>query len=186
MSRQAFQTQRLGIQEIAVADLGDIHALHSLPETDRYNTLGIPESLQTTERIVGEWLAGQDAIPQTYFVFRIAPLDTGAFVGLIALQLGKPNYRTGEVWYKLLPDHWGKGYATEALIGLLSFGFHHLRLHRMEAGCAVENTASDRVLVKAGMTREGMKRKNLPIQGAWKDNYFFGILAEEFGGDLKG
>ena len=50
----------------------------------------------------------------------------------------------------------------------------------MEAGCAVENIASSKVLEKVGMTREGMKRKKLPIRGQWKDNYFYGILEEDF------
>jgi [ribosomal protein S5]-alanine N-acetyltransferase len=55
-----------------------------------------------------------------------------------------------------------------------------LKLHRIEAGCAVENVASVSVLEKVGMTREGMKRKKLPIRGEWKDNYFFGMLEEDF------
>jgi [ribosomal protein S5]-alanine N-acetyltransferase len=55
-----------------------------------------------------------------------------------------------------------------------------LRLHRIEAGCAVENIPSIKVLEKAGMTREGLKRKKLPIRGEWKDNYFYAILEEDF------
>ena len=51
---------------------------------------------------------------------------------------------------------------------------------RIEAGAAVENTASHKVMEKAGMTREGMKRKNLPIRGEWKDAYFYSILEDEF------
>ncbi len=30
------------------------------------------------------------------------------------------------------------------------------------------------------MKREGMKRKNLPLKGQWKDNYFYGILEDDF------
>jgi [ribosomal protein S5]-alanine N-acetyltransferase len=63
---------------------------------------------------------------------------------------------------------------------LLDFSFNILKLHRIEAGCAVENTASIKVLEKAGMTREGMKRKKLPIRGDWKDNYFYAISEEDF------
>jgi [ribosomal protein S5]-alanine N-acetyltransferase len=95
-------------------------------------------------------------------------------------NLGVPNYQSGEVWYKLHKDFWGKGYATEAVTRILKFCFIDLNLHRIEAGCAVENVGSIRVLEKAGMTREGRKRKNLPIRGEWKDNYFYAILEEDF------
>ena len=63
---------------------------------------------------------------------------------------------------------------------LLDFGFNDLKLHRIEAGCAVENIASIKTLEKAGFTKEGMKRKKLPIRGEWKDNFFYGILEEDY------
>jgi ribosomal-protein-alanine N-acetyltransferase len=55
-----------------------------------------------------------------------------------------------------------------------------LKLHRIEAGCAVGNFASIRVLEKVGMTNEGRKREILPIRGKWIDNYFYSILENEF------
>ena len=84
------------------------------------------------------------------------------------------------MWFKVHKDFWNKGYTTEALIALLNFAFGEMKLHRIEEGCAVENIASARVLEKAGMIREGMKRKKLPIRGEWKDNFFYGLLREEF------
>jgi len=62
----------------------------------------------------------------------------------------------------------------------LEYGFIDLKLHRIEACCAVENIASSKTLEKAGFKRECMKRKKLPIRGVWKDNYFYGILEEDF------
>lgn len=94
--------------------------------------------------------------------------------------LGKANFKNAEVWHKILPEHWQQGFATEALTQLLNFGFTDLRLHRIEAGCAVENSASIKVLEKVGMTREGCKRKVLPIRGNWVDNYFYAILDTDF------
>lgn len=99
---------------------------------------------------------------------------------LLLLIQGKVNYKSAEVWFKIHKNHWRKGYTTEALASLLAFGFNNLKLHRIEAGCAVENIASGKTLEKAGFTREGLKRKKLPIRGEWKDNYFYGILEEDF------
>ncbi len=174
------KTNRLDIGEVTLPDIHNIHKLHSLPETDEFNTLGIPENIQTTEKILAEWVTLQKQEPRYCHVFNITKKDDNTFIGLIALNLGKLNYRTAEVWFKMHKDFWRKGYTTEALIRVLDFGFNDLKLHRIEAGCAVENIASSKVLEKVGMTREGMKRKKLPIRGEWKDNYFYGILEEDF------
>jgi ribosomal-protein-alanine N-acetyltransferase len=136
------ETKGLHIRELSSADLENIHQLHSLPETDEYNTLGIPDSLQTTEKILSEWLVLQRQTPRSSYIFCMDKKDSKEFVGLIALNLGKVNYKTAEVWFKTHKDHWRQGYTSEALRRILEFGFIDLKLHRIEAGCAVENIAS--------------------------------------------
>jgi RimJ/RimL family protein N-acetyltransferase len=59
---------------------------------------------------------------------------------------------------------------------LINFGFNDLKLHRIEAGCAVENIGSLKVLEKVGIQREGHKRKVLPLKNGWSDNYEYAIL----------
>jgi ribosomal-protein-alanine N-acetyltransferase len=174
------QTERLIIRELQPDDLNNIHILHSLPETDEFNTLGIPESLQVTDQILSSWLNERQQEPRSGYVFGIELNESNRFIGLIAINQGKPKLKRAEVWFKIHKDYWNKGYTTEALIAILYFGFNHLHLHRIEAGCAVENIASARVIEKAGMIREGMCRKDLPIRGMWKDSYSYAILEEEF------
>jgi ribosomal-protein-alanine N-acetyltransferase len=175
-----FKTKRLHIREVTSADIDNVHKLHSLLETDEFNTLGIPENIQVTERILTDWLKLQKQEPRSSYVFSIDKSDDNAFVGLIAITVGKINYKIAEVWFKIHKDYWRKGYTTEALRRLLDFGFNDLKLHRIEAGCATGNIASSKTLEKVGFTREGMKRKILPIRGEWKDNYFYAILEEDF------
>ncbi len=179
-SSQNLQTSRLNFRLVSKKDLNDIHKLLSLPETDRFNTLGIPGSIEETGKIIHDWCMGQNANPSTCYIFCVDLVDTKQFIGLIGLNIGKPNYKAAESWYKINPGQWNKGYATEALLKLIDFGFNELGLHRIEAGCAVENIASVKVLEKVGMKREGLKRKKLPIRGEWKDNYFYAILEEDY------
>ena len=109
-------TDRLRLREISPGDMDDIHKLHSMPETDKYNTLGIPKTIQVTEKIVNEWLAGQNEEPQTSYVLCLSLATTNKFIGLIALNVRKSHYKVAEVWYKIYLDYWGHGYTTEALI----------------------------------------------------------------------
>ena len=174
------ETERLKMVELSFTDAENIHHLHSLPETNEFNTLEIATTIKTTEILLKAWLHLQNTIPRASHIFCINKIDTNEFVGLIALTLGKTNYKIAEVWYKILPNFWNSGFATEALMEILQFGFSKLALHRIEAGCAIENIASIKVLEKVGMLKEGCKRKLLPLKNGWSDNYIYAILETDF------
>lgn len=173
------KTKRLNLREIRPNDLYHIHQLHSLPKVDQYNTMGVPENISVTENIVSEWLKNQEKSPRTEYIL-IAENLQGTFLGLVAIWAINAKFRSAEIWYKLHPDFWGQGFGTEAVSKLVEFGFSTLDLHRIEAGCAVENIASSKILEKVGMTREGTKRKALPIRGEWIDNYEYAILESDW------
>ncbi len=63
-----------------------------------------------------------------------------------------------EVGYILKPSAWGKGYATEACTRLLKFAFEETALEEVVACTAPENTASQNVLKKSGLSYEGTRR----------------------------
>lgn len=175
----SLKTERLHLTPISLSDVQDIHDLHSLPETDEFNTLGIPENMDQTKDIVQSWIQKNNDGTNQHFTLKIEEIENHQFIGLIALNLGAPKFRIAEVWYKLHSNHWKKGYATEALRKILEFGFGALNLHRIEAGCAINNLGSIRVLEKVGMTREGRKRQVLPLKDGWSDNFHFAILATD-------
>ncbi|NLR59361.1 GNAT family N-acetyltransferase [Chitinophaga polysaccharea] len=173
-------TQRLVLRDFLPGDWPALHALYLLPETVRYNPSGYPENEAATRQLVNSWVAQPEAARRGDYTIAIIDPSDQRFVGVISLDLGEDKYARAEVWYKLFPKYWGKGYATEALMGMLTFAFGQLRLHRVECGCSIHNTGSYKVMEKAGMTREGIKRKVLPLEDEWHDAYIYGILAEEF------
>lgn len=183
MNNTILQTERLNLRPVVKLDLDYIHELHSLPETDLFNTLGIPENIKETEMILEKWIFENEKENNTNFTFIIdlnKEREINATIGLIGINLGKEKYRNAEVWFKFHKDYWNKGYATEAARKILSFGFKNLQLHRIEAGCAVENIGSICVLEKIGMIREAHKRKLLPLKSGWSDNYGYAILSTDF------
>ena len=177
MNNIHLKSERLIIRPINFSDLKTIHQLHSLPETDEFNVLGIPENIEQTQAIVEQWVSENQKDDNQIFTFTI--ILKNQFIVLIALNLGKKKYQNAEIWYKLHPDFWNNGYATEALKIIINFGFKELKLHRIGAGCAIENIGSIRVLEKVGMTLEGRKRQNLPLKTGWSDNFEFAILSSD-------
>jgi ribosomal-protein-alanine N-acetyltransferase len=176
MNQTELLSGRLKLRFIELSDLHSIHCLHSLPETDEFNTLGIPENSEETKTIIESWILAHGQEEILNYTFAIKEINTNLFIGLFGLKLWPKKNRRGEVWYKLHSDHWGKGYATEALNLVLDFGFDTLNLHRIQAGCAVANIGSIKVLEKAGMIREGRGRQLLPLKSGWSDNFEYSIL----------
>lgn len=73
----------------------------------------------------------------------------------------------------------GRGLTTAAVALVLDHCFGPVRLHRVEATVRPENAASIAVLGRLGMRREGLLRRYLDVDGAWRDHYCFAVTAEE-------
>jgi len=170
------ETERLLLSEITMDDLENIHKLHLVPEVDEYNTLGIPKTNKDTEIIVESWIKARFMTPRKSYTWKVCLRDSNQFIGLAGYTLSNDKFKLGEIYYKLHPDYWGNGYATEVAKRLVKTGFEDFGLQKVEAGVATENIKSIRVLEKTGMTREGLRRKILPIRGEWKDNYHYAIV----------
>ena len=173
------KTNRLRLRSFQYTDLAAVHMLLINPESSIYNPGIAPENEYATEIILKNWINEKEAEPRNRFTFLIENNDQ-QFVGIISIGIIKTQYKNAEIWYKIRPEFWGKGYATEAVKAIIKFGFKNLLLHRIEAGCAVGNVASYKVLEKAGMYREAHTRKLLPLKSGWSDNYGYAILEEDF------
>lgn len=177
--KSTLTSNRLQLRLITNTDLEFIHDLLSQPETDQYNALGTPESINETKNWIAPWILENEIEPIKNHTWIIEELETKIALGLFGLKLSANKYRRGEVWYKIHPEHWGKGYASEALKCVLDYCFDECDLHRVQAGCAVDNIGSIRVLEKVGMIREGRGRKLLPLKSGWSDNFEYSILESD-------
>ncbi|MFT4660147.1 MAG: ribosomal-protein-alanine N-acetyltransferase [Patiriisocius sp.] len=173
-------SERLILRPLSIEDLSAVHNLHSLPETDEFNTLGIPKDIDETEKVITPLVRVNESELRGNFTWAIESKDEHDFIGLIAMNLAAEKFSRAEVWYKLDSKFWKNGYATESVKRLLSFGFNDLDLHRIEAGCAVGNLGSLKVLEKAGMIKEGRTRQRLPLKTGWSDGFDFGMLKSEY------
>lgn len=78
----------------------------------------------------------------------------------------------------------GGGVATGALALGLDHCFGPVMLHRVEATVRPENAASRAVLAKVGFREEGLLRRYLQVDFAWRDHLLMGITADEVYGSV--
>jgi len=125
------ESSRLKLLEITWNDLMDIHRLHSFPEVDEFNTLGIPKSIEDTKVVIRPLVEAQIEEPRKSYTWKIILKESEAFIGLAGLMISNDKYKWGERYYKLLPSYWGKGFATEISRILIKYGFEYFHLHKV-------------------------------------------------------
>jgi RimJ/RimL family protein N-acetyltransferase len=80
----------------------------------------------------------------------------------------------------LNPPERGKGYCAEAVEIMVDYLFLSKNIVRVQAHMDVRNLASQRVLEKAGFSKEGTVRRFKFIRGEWRDMFLYSILREEW------
>ena len=95
-------------------------------------------------------------------------------IGGIGLVLGEDvNRYSAELGYFLAEPFWGQGITTAAVRAFTDWAFEHFSLNRIFATPFAGNTASERVLVKAGFTREGVLRNAVYKDGVIRDQVMY-------------
>ncbi|GGE52268.1 putative N-acetyltransferase YoaA [Pullulanibacillus camelliae] len=90
------------------------------------------------------------------------------------------QHRRAEIGGELLKQHWSKGVATEAMSGIVNYGFNVLRLNRIMAMVAPDNKAANALINKGFFKREGCLRQWEKWGDRWVDLNIYSLLQEEW------
>lgn len=146
-------TDRLRLEPFDERHLEGLHAMNRLPEVMRFIT-GKPETLEQTraaiEVVKGRW--AQYGFSWWAFVER----GTGRVIGAGCIQyLGRDPANPHEIGWRLVPDKWGQGYASEAALAMAGWAFDSLGAPLLCAVCKPDNLDSARVMQRLGMRYRG-------------------------------
>ena len=177
-------TARLALREFVISDWPGVLAyqrnslyLRYYPWTERTET----EAHDFVWMLVDQ----QAEEPRRKFQLAITLPEDGRLIGNCGIRLKPGNDWEADIGYELAPEHWGQGYATEAALAMVDYGFRELQLHRISSWCIANNAASARVLEKVGMKPEGRLRENEYFKGRWWDTLLYGLLRSEWSAMAK-
>jgi RimJ/RimL family protein N-acetyltransferase len=127
-----------------------------------------------------EWMKHFNDISEDHKEFVIEKKD-GTKIGLIIYYIVQGgSYRFLEIGYSITISERKKGYCTEAVRIFTDFLFLSHAIERIQATADSRNIASQKVLEKAGFTKEGTLRKAVFIKGNYIDISLFSILRDEW------
>lgn len=177
---EELRSERLALRPPRRSDLDDLHAAitESLPDLVRWLPWARADHARADSRRYLRAAQGARSA-RSAFEFAIFARQDDTFLGMGSLhRLDWPRRSCG-LGYWIRRGCWGKGYASEAAATLVVHAFESLRLHRVEALVALENTASHRVIEKLGFTREGVARRIERVNGDYLDHVQYSLLATD-------
>ncbi len=146
------KTERLVLRDWRESDLVPWAAMNADPEVREY--LG---PLLTAEQAAASVRSFQDDLDRNRFGFwAVEVRGTGEFVGFAGLDMvdeGMP-FTGVEAGWRLARSAWGHGYATEAALAVLRYGFDTLRMPEILAITTETNLRSQAVMRRIGMTTD--------------------------------
>lgn len=172
------ETARLQLRAFRLDDAADVQRYAGDYDVARM-TSTIPYPYE--DGMAEAWIATHpmERAEQHTLTWAIELPSKARLAGAVSLTV-KTNTESAELGYWIAKPYWGRGYATEAATALVAFGFDELGLHRVFARHMTINPASGRVMQKAGMTYEGVRRHDMRRLGEWRDVAFYSILESEY------
>ena len=177
-------TERLVLRAITPSDASALFAIFSDEQVMRFWSSAAMVSIEEAEALAREIDALGRA--RTLLQWGIVVKDDPGLVGTCTLYRWERRHRRAELGYALRRDVWGRGYATEAVTGVLRFAFDAMGLHRVGADTDPRNAASARVLERLGFEREGVQRETYLHLGEWADSVMWGLVGDDGAATGKG
>jgi ribosomal-protein-alanine N-acetyltransferase len=146
------RTERLLIRQFEEADLDALHDMRSREESVRWLYEDPPSLLEDRARLERRMHNVRFALTGDGIGFAV--LAGSRLVADVSLFLRSAEHHQGEIGFITHPDHWGKGYATEAARAALAFGLDELALDEIVSFTAEVNLRSRSVMERIGMTHD--------------------------------
>lgn len=171
-------TERLVLRRIVEAD-GPTRIAH---EQDRTIMRWIrdPESLEEIRARVRALLQPWCGADGEWLALAITTKDSDSMIGVLVCRVTIAANETMEIGYRLQSDVHRRGYCLEACRRLIGFLFEEIAVRKLVAYCVEDNEPSWRLMEKLGMQREALFREYTHLDGQWRNECVYGLLAREW------
>lgn len=169
-----FETERLIIRQLSVDDLEGFHDLESNPNVLTFVGVDSKPHANIQESIdeINELIEGYSTHNNRLNVWSVIRSADNEFIGTCAYIVDEKGH---EIGLRLREAHWGKGYASELIPGLIDYVFNTYQPTGIWAEADVLNEASNKILEKH-LNKDG-KRWNEHDQ-CW--DYYYSLSKNDY------
>lgn len=168
-------SERLIFRELTVTDAGQVFKLRSDPAAVEFLDKEPMQQQEEALALINKILEGlhQNENISWAIALKEAP---SVLIGTIGFWRIIKEHHRAEIGYMLLPEHFNKGYMTEAINAVIPYAFNEIKLHSIEANINPGNRASEAILIKTGFVKEAHFRENYYYDGKFLDSVIYSLL----------
>lgn len=158
LGMKRLETDRLMLREIKLDDGPEM--LENWASDDKmtsYMSWSSHKNLKETRAVIHKWVEKYSRPLGFNWVIQIK--ETKELIGNIEVISTNASQQLCQVAFCIGSKWWNRGYTTEALKPVLKFLLNDVGFYVVEAQYLAENPAAGKVLMKAGMTKDGVMRK---------------------------
>jgi [ribosomal protein S5]-alanine N-acetyltransferase len=175
------QSERLILRAVAETDAAGFWPMVSDPNLPAFLAWEAHRSIDETSGMLAGLIDAQKAGNG----FHWAIVHEDRIVGLVSLIDVKRRHRSwtlnrAELAYWIGVPFQRQGFATDAAVAVIGFGFAALGLHKIRVYHAADNPASGRTIAKLGFRFVGEEREAFQKNGQWHHLRHYELLKSEF------
>ena len=178
MTFETIETDRLILQKMDSKTMNRI--FETKDENEIKNILGITSEKEfARQKKIHQY--GYESYNQKMLNFKIVEKESGKVTGNCGFHTWNPQHCRAEIGYDLNSDEFkNKGYMKETLEKVIEFGFHEMKLNRIEALIDENNTPSRKLLDHFGFTKEGIMRGHYLVDEIFEDSVLYSLLKSDY------
>ncbi|CAL77092.1 conserved hypothetical protein; putative acyltransferases family [Bradyrhizobium sp. ORS 278] len=169
-------TARLQLRQFRPDDVDAMHRCFSDPDAMRFWNHPVHTKRIESERAVRRFI---DCTPSYYRFWAVAEATSDRCIGMVNYHDGHIRSRRAAIGYIVDPARQRQGIAGEAVAAMLDYCFGELGLHRLQALIHPDNAPSRGLAEKLGFRCEGRLRDHLRVDGEWRDDMLYALLATD-------
>jgi RimJ/RimL family protein N-acetyltransferase len=173
------RTKRLLIRPFEEGDIEEYLQRRNDPEVARYQDWELPYPMERAERVVKHVMGLGGPQDGEWWMAVVCDPENGEVFGDVGAELSWQG-RTAEVGYTFAKEHWGNGYAVEALEALIRHLFEQIGVTRVFGMLHPGNPASAMVLERTGFLFEGHTRSSFWVGQDLSDDWIYGMTRTDW------
>ncbi len=179
MEKLNIKTTRLNIRHLELSDLSDFHIYRSNPEITKYQGFEVMTT-EDAKKFIQDNSKFSFGNPGEWVQYGIENSNTRKLIGDCAIKLDQHDTRIAEIGITISNLEQRKGFAKEALLGILTFLFDTKGIYRIVEIVDAENIASINLLKSTRFKQEGHFIENIFFKGKWGSELQFAMLKREW------
>ena len=172
-------TKRLILRQMQEDDLQAFHEYRSDPQVCHFQGYE-PMSIKECREYIKDQNYDAFGKEEGWIQYGIIKKKTNLLIGDCGIRLYDNNLRQAEIGMSLSRKEQKKGFAHEAMIGIIDYLFEVKNVHRIQEIVFADNLSAVKALEQLGFRKEAHKKESYFHKGKWVDEYYYGMLLKDW------